>query len=377
MSNIAVLKNGLVYTKDNRFEPLCVQYDDSGITMVSPEHDPDAEIIDCTGCYVLPGLTDIHFHGCAGHDFCDSSLDALKAMAEYEFSRGVTSICPAAMTLPDDRLEGIIDNAVAFSKAGTVKNAAELIGINLEGPFISGAKKGAHKEEYIAAPSPEKIRRWHEISDGLLKLVTIAPEVEGALECIGSCGDILHFSLGHTDCTYDTAASAFKLGADHVTHLYNAMPPLLHREPGLIGAAFDDGKCFVELICDGIHVSPAAVRAAFKLFGDGRVALISDSMEATGMPDGRYTLGGQSVTKCGNRATLSDGTLAGSVTDLYGCMLKAVEIGIPLESAVRAATIVPCRSIGADGRYGSIEVGKAAHFLILDTRDLSIKKVIK
>ena len=170
---------------------------------------------------------------------------------------------------------------------------------------------------------------------------------------------------------------AFAAGADHVTHLYNAMPPFTHRAPGVIGAAFDTEKAFVELICDGVHIDPAVVRATFKLFGADRVILISDSMEATGKPDGTYSLGGQEVHVNGNRATLADGTIAGSATPLYRCMLTAVSMGIPLEDAIPAATINPCRSIGIDKDYGSLKAGKKAHFLVLSKADLSIKAVIK
>ncbi|MCR5539438.1 MAG: N-acetylglucosamine-6-phosphate deacetylase [Ruminococcus sp.] len=373
-----LIKNGLVFTEECRFEPLSVLTEEGVITGILPA---DAmikyggEVVDASGCYVVPGLTDIHFHGCAGHDFCEATPEAIGCIAEYEYSQGVTTICPATMTLPDEDIVGILGTAAAYRKRETGEGRAQLIGVHLEGPFISPEKCGAQNKELIQPPSAEKLRAWQSAAEGLIKLVTIAPESEGALECIGQLAGGMRFSLGHTSCDYDTAVEAFGAGADHITHMYNAMPPFNHRAPSLIGAAFDRAGVFAEIICDGVHVSETAVRAAFRLFGDERIILISDSMEATGMPDGEYQLGGQRVTVKGNRAVLSDGTLAGSVTPLSDCLRTAVKMGIPLESALKAATINPCRSIGEDKNYGSISVGKAAHILLLDREDMSLKAV--
>lgn len=371
-----ILKNGTVFTGDCVFEKLDIEYGERVISAVEPRIDSSsAEAIDCSGCYVLPGLTDIHLHGCMGHDMCDGTADALDAISAYQFSRGVTSFCPATMTLPEDRITAILRASAEYNSSAQAQARAELLGINLEGPFISERKCGAQDPAYVQKPSAHKLRAWQKAANGLIKLVTIAPDAEGATELIESLSAEFHFSLGHTESDYETAARAFRAGADHVTHLFNAMPPFHHRDTGVIGAAAEI-SCYAELICDGIHVSPSAVRAAFKLFGDHRLVLISDSTEAAGMPEGEYSLGGQRVYKRSSTVTLEDGTLAGSASSLYDCLLKAVEIGVPLESAVRAATINPCRSIGADALYGSIEPGKRAHFLILDSDDLSIRRVI-
>ena len=373
-----LIKNGLVFTEKCRFEHLTVITDSGVITDILPA---DAmvkyggEVADASGCYVVPGFTDVHFHGCAGHDFCEASADALGCICRYEYSQGVTTLCPATMTLPDDDIIAILKTAVDHSSTSAGEESATLLGIHLEGPFISYEKCGAQKKELIQPPSAEKLLEWQSAAEGLIKLVTIAPETEGAADCIHRLSGSMHFSLGHTACDYDAAIKAFAAGADHVTHIYNAMPPFTHREPSLIGAAYDTENVFAELICDGVHISPTAIRAAFALFGDDRIVLISDSMEAAGMPDGLYQLGGQQVTKKGSRALLSDGTLAGSVTTLADCVRTAVSMGIPLESAIKAATINPCRSIGADDNYGSLTVGKAAHILLLDTKDLSLKAV--
>ncbi len=381
-----ILKNGLVFTEDCTFAPLTIMTDGDKITGLLPDNvSPDTTasdemVFDAQDCYILPGLTDIHFHGCDGYDFCDGTEEAFHAIASYELSQGVTSICPATMTLPADTLSRILGSAASFRKKqleGSHTDGAELIGIHMEGPFINAHKKGAQNESYIQLPTAKALRSWQKDAEGLVRLVSLAPETEGAITCIRECNQEFHFSIAHTEADYDTAMKAFAAGADHVTHLYNAMPPFTHRAPGVIGAASDTPTSYVELICDGVHIAPSVVRATFRLFGDSRVILISDSMEATGKPDGTYSLGGLEVHVNGNHATLADGTLAGSVTPLYQCMLTALSMGVPMESVIRAATINPCRSIGVDNLYGSIQVGKMAHFLVLKKNDCSIKAVIK
>lgn len=386
-----LIENGLVFTAEGRFEPLCIKTEADRITDLFENNDePDSleKTLDASGCYILPGLTDIHFHGCMGRDFSNidtSSEDFeiaknLDAIGRYELSKGTTSICPATMSLPESTLSAICRGSAFFKRAqetGGYEDSAELVGIHLEGPFLNPRKKGAQNGAYLYPPESALLFRLQEQAGGLIRLITLAPELPGALTCIKECGKDFHFSLGHTEADYDTAMAAFWAGADHVTHLYNAMPAFLHRAPGPIGAASDMPDCFVELICDGIHSAPSAVRAAFRLFTPSKLVLISDSMEAAGLPDGRYRLGGQDVIVKGKTAALEDGSLAGSVVTLYDCLLNAVSMGIPLEDAVCAATINPCRSIGIDHLYGSIEIGKKAHFLLLNQKDLSIKAVIK
>lgn len=336
-------------------------------------------ILDAESCYVIPGLVDIHFHGCAGHDFSDASPDGLASIAAYQLSQGVTSICPASMTLSPETLQNICKCAGDFShKDG--RNGSRLVGINLEGPFISNAKRGAQNPDYIRQADFSLLELLQDYAGGLVKLVTLAPETPGAIDFIRKVKQSelrdISISIGHTQSDYDTAKKAFACGADHVTHLFNAMPPFTHRAPGVIGAAFDTSDCFVEIICDGIHIAPSVIRAAFAMFGRERVVLISDSMRATGLSDGNYTLGGLNVQVNGALATLEDGTLAGSVTNLIECMRCAVSMGIPLETAVQCATINPARSIHIDSDYGSLEVGKVADFLLLD-KNLTLVGVFK
>lgn len=335
----------------------------------------DGKTYDASGCYVIPGLTDLHFHGCVGEDFSDATPDGLQKMADYELSRGITQICPAGMTLGEDQLTRICENAAAHRAKNP--GGAELVGLHLEGPFLCKAKKGAQNEAFLHDPDPAMLHRLQQAAQGMVKLVTLAAEQPGALEFIRSAQeDGITVSLGHTTADYDTACAAYEAGARQATHLFNAMPPFTHRAPGVVGAAFDHPQVKVELISDGVHIHPSVVRAVFQLFGAGRVILISDSLRATGMPDGRYPFGGQEIEVHGNRATMADdpNTLAGSVSDLMACMRSAVSFGIPLHDAVRAAAVNPAQVLGIFDRLGSLDVGKTANLAILD-RDLNLKDV--
>lgn len=335
----------------------------------------DGKTYDASGCYVIPGLTDLHFHGCVGEDFSDATPDGLQKMADYELSRGVTQICPAGMTLGEDQLTRICQNAAAHRAKNP--GGAELVGLHLEGPFLCKAKKGAQNEAFLHDPDPAMLHRLQQAAQGMVKLVTLAAEQPGALEFIRSAQeDGITVSLGHTTADYDTACAAYEAGARQATHLFNAMPPFTHRAPGVVGAAFDHPQVKVELISDGVHIHPSVVRAVFQLFGAGRVILISDSLRATGMPDGRYPFGGQEIEVHGNRATMADdpNTLAGSVSDLMACMRSAVSFGIPLHDAVRAAAVNPAQVLGVFDRLGSLDVGKTANLAILD-QNLNLKDV--
>lgn len=364
-----IIRNGKVYTEEGKFaeQELYIEGD-----KISSEG--SGKTIDASGLYVIPGLTDIHFHGCVGYDFCDGTQEALEKMAEYELLNGITTICPASMTFSEEQLTAIFKNAVDYKS----EKGATLVGINMEGPFISMEKKGAQNGAYIHKPDADMFERLQKAAGGLIKLCDIAPEVDGAMECIERISDKVTVSLAHTAADFEVAEEAIQKGAKHITHLYNAMPPFTHRAPGVIGAACDNEGVNVELICDGIHSHPATVRTTFKMFGDDRIILISDSMEACGLEDGQYSLGGQDVTVKGNLAILTElGNIAGSVTNLMKCMRKAVkEMHIPLESAVKCATMNPAKAIGIYDIYGSLTPGKQADVVLLD-EDLEIKYIIK
>lgn len=365
-----IIKNVRVFTEEKTFEEGIIHIQNGIFTDVS---DPDDEVIDGQGCYAIPGLVDIHFHGCVGYDFCDGTREAIEKIAEYEASCGITTIVPATMTLPEEELFQIMRNASACQN----EKGAVLAGINMEGPFISESKKGAQAADYIRTPDVDLFRRLQKAANGLIRLVDIAPEEQGAMEFIQKLKDEVHISFAHTTADYDTAKKGYDLGACHATHLYNAMPPMNHREPGIVGAARDSGHVKVELICDGIHIHPSVVRTTFDIFGDDRIVMISDSMRATGLSDGIYTLGGQDVKVVGKLATLvSDGAIAGSATNLMECLRVAVlKMGIPLTSAVACTTMNPAKSVGLYEKYGSIAPGKAGNVVLLN-EDLSLKAVI-
>lgn len=379
-----IIKNVKVYTEDKTFADGKIIIRDGvfeeiiigQVTERNLELE-DTEIVDGKGCYAIPGLIDIHFHGCMGDDFCDGTKEAIARIAEYEASIGVTAMAPATMTLPVEELEQILEVAAEYKKGAT--KGADLIGINMEGPFISSAKKGAQDEKNMIVCDTEVCQRFLNASDGLVKFVGIAPEEsENSLEFIEKMKDKVNISLAHTNADYDKAKAAFDAGANHAVHLYNAMPAFTHREPGVVGAVSDSRHVTAELICDGVHIHPSTVRATFKMMGENRMILISDSMRATGMPDGQYTLGGLDVNVVGNRATLvSDGALAGSVTNLMDCMRTVVKkMGIPLETAVACATMNPAKSLGEYDRYGSISKGKKANVVLLD-EELDLQMVVK
>ena len=395
-----IIKNVQVYTEEQKFVPgeivvrgdriaevhTAVEKETTGAEClekkVSENECPEDEeiVVDGEGAYSIPGLIDLHFHGCVGADVCDGTPEALKKIAQYEASIGVTAIAPATMTLPVEELEQILRNAAAYKKTQKTGGfEADLLGLNMEGPFISPVKKGAQDEKNIVPCNVEIAKRFLKASEGLVKFIGIAPEESSeAVAFIKEMKDSVDISLAHTNADYDTAMAAFAAGANHAVHLYNAMPAFTHRAPGVIGAVADSKHVMAEIICDNVHIHPAVVRATFAMMGADRMILISDSMRATGMPDGTYTLGGLDVNVNGNRATLVDGgALAGSVTNLMDCMRTVVKVmEIPLETAVACATANPARSLGVYDAYGSISEGKKADIVLLD-EDLALKMVIK
>lgn len=395
-----IIRNVKVYTEEKEFADGEIvirggRIEKAGAAADEPLHipadtkqdgkDTEAEtILDGEGCYAIPGLIDLHFHGCKGYDFCDGTREAIAKIAEYEASVGVTAISPATMTLPVNELEEILSVAADYKeeaegRTGDSSGAADLVGVNMEGPFISEEKKGAQDERNIISCDAHICRRFLDASGGLVKFVGIAPERnENFTEFIREMKDKVHISLAHTNADYDTAMAAFEAGADHAVHLYNAMPAFTHRKPGVVGAVSDSAHVNAEMICDGVHIHPSVVRATFKMLGADRIVLISDSMRATGMPDGQYTLGGLDVNVADGRATLvSNGALAGSATNLMECMKRVVQkMGIPLETAVACATRNPAKCLGIDGQYGSLAPGKKGNVVLLD-RELNLKAVVK
>ena len=354
-------KNAMLYTEEFRFVPGAFSVEDGKFANVLAE--PQADAVDLHGAYVIPGLIDVHNHGNSGADFSDGDYDGLVKMAEYLARNGVTSFAPASMTLPYDVL------AKAFATARRLadeapEGAAALRGIQMEGPFFSEKKKGAQNGAYLRDPDFAAFSKLYHDCGGLVRIVDVAPELPGACEFIRQAKELCTVSIAHTDANYDEAHAAVEAGVTHLTHLFNAMPALHHRKPGVIGAAAEAEQVSAEIISDGQHVHPSAVRLAFRLFGAERMVLISDALRCCGMPDGEYELGGQAVFLKGGVARLADGTIAGSATNLYDCMLRAISFGIAREDAVRAATWNPARQIGCLDVVGSIADGKRADFVV-------------
>lgn len=326
---------------------------------------PGEEVLDCTGKLLVPGVIDIHTHGAVGCDHSSGDPEALRKIAEYEGKNGVTSFLPTTMTISEEAIRKAVVNVRDYCK--TDHAGATPLGVHMEGPFFSQAKRGAQPPEWIRNPDVAMFRRLNAACDGMIKIVDVAPETDGALDFIREVKGEAVVSVAHTAADYELTCAAFQAGASHAIHLYNGMTGATHREPGVVGAVWDTPNVSAELICDGVHIHPAMLRSTFRLLGR-RVVMISDSLEAAGLPDGTRFLdaGGHEITVTNGKATLANGTIAGSSTNLMECVRRVINFGVELETAFYAATYAPAKVIGCENLLGSLEPGKRADVVVLD-----------
>lgn len=330
----------------------------------------DTSNIGTVGSYVIPGLIDLHTHGACGGDHSDGSAEKLHEMSLFYAKNGVTSFLATTLTDTEESLSVAMGNIAQYERS---ENGARCVGVNMEGPFFSYDKRGAHPAELLMLPDIHMFKRLFKLSGECIKLVCVSPELEGAMDFIREASQMCYVSLAHSTANYETAMEGFANGATHVTHLFNGMNSFLHREPGIIGAALDSGA-FVEVICDGNHLHSAMIRAIFNMF-PRRTCLISDSLRCTNMPDGNYESAGLPIVVKNGKAMLKDGhSLAGSTITLLQGVRIAVSLGIPLANAVTAATLHCAQAIGMEKQIGSLVTGAYSDFVILDN-ELNVQKV--
>ena len=367
-----MINNGCLY-HDN-----VITTDGERIADIFPYEDGKIDgknIIDLRGLTVVPGFIDLHMHGAMGYDVMDASYEALEAMSVFKVNEGCTSFCPTTITAPMEKIEKAVMNIRSAIDRGT--SGAKILGAYLEGPWINPEWKGAHPEEHIRTPDMTEINRIINTGNGCVKSIIIAPDTEGAVDVIKAVTDMgVQVRLGHTGASYDEAKLAVEAGANLATHTYNQMSLLHHREPGMVGAVMTIDELSGELICDFIHTHKAAAEILVKAKGKNGIVLVTDSIAATGLSDGKYKLGELDVNVINGVSRLPNGTLAGSTTSLIECVRNLhLHIKIPLEDVIEMVTANPAKSIGMFHEIGSLDKGKYADMVAIDD-DLIIKKVI-
>lgn len=363
-----ILNDKFVFEKNN------IKTDGDVIECIGNECTDDI-VIDATDCYVVPGFIDTHMHGALGKTFIDFDDDTYRIIGEFEAKNGTTSLVPALSAAREDKLSACVKHLRKCAE-NPMDNCAEIMGIHLEGPFFAEKYKGAHLSENIRNPKLEEFNRYVEEAGGRLKIITMAPELEGADEVIKRAAEVgVCVSAGHTNATNEQMKHGFEVGVTQGTHLYNAMSPMNHREPGTVGALLCNSDVKCELICDFVHVHPDVVKLTYGIKGKDKINVITDSEVAAGMADGKYEVNGRILTVVNKRVYTEDGTIAGGSSCLIDCVRNLVSIGIPLEEACMMASKNPAETVGVYNKKGSLSVGKTADIVILN-KDLTIKNVI-
>lgn len=370
----AILLKGMqIYAEDQKIEEGYILLQDHQIIGIGPSTDLPAsigvEVMEVPSSFqAIPGLIDIHIHGVNGADVMDASVEALETMSDALPKEGTTSFLATTMTQSQAAIEKALITAGSYIQKYQPPGKAEILGIHLEGPYVNKSKAGAQPEEFIVNSSIEQFEKWNNLANKTVKIVTLAPEQPGGMEMVKYLDENgIIASIGHSDATYEEVSQAIEAGAKHVTHLFNQMRGLHHREPGVVGAALLREELTAELIADGVHVRPEMMKLAFQQKGEKELILITDAMRAKCLKNGIYDLGGQAVTVEDGKAVLQDGTLAGSILKLGNAMKNMMAFtGCSLEDAIQMASVNPAKQLNVIDRKGTLSIGKDADIVILD-----------
>lgn len=368
-----LFKNATILNDAFKFVNADIETTGDKITSIGSVSSTD-DIIDCKGKYIVPGLCDIHTHGCAGYEYKGTiTKQTVETMLRYYASNGVTTVLGTFSTESKENLAKNVKTLADLYKGGL--DGANFGGIHLEGPYFSMEYKGAQNPAYIRKPDLDEFNNLVNLADGLVRIVSVAPEVEGALDFIKEASKIVRVSIAHTNADEETARKAIELGATNLTHSFNGMKGLHHRNPNAIGAALDSDNVLCEFIGDGMHINKTVIRLMYKLLGDERMLLISDSLAFTGLPDGEYIVDERKTIIKDGLGRLEDGTINGGTSTVFKCVKNAISYGIPAESAFKMGSLTAARAAGIDNVCGSITVGKRADLLILD-KDFNLESVV-
>lgn len=366
------ISNGLVLNKNFEFEKTSIEFSDKILSFDGQNN--DGESFDATGLYVVPGFVDTHMHASVGETFIDFNSDTACKVCEFQAKNGTTAILPTLSAAREEKMIAAIEYIVKEAD-NLPEFCARIAGIHLEGPFFAQKYKGAHLPENIRIPTAGEFDRLYKASQGIVKIITMAPELENGIDVVKhavKCG--VSVSVGHSDADFETASLAFASGASRSTHTFNAMSPLNHRKPGVVGAAMNDKNVTCEIICDFFHVHPAVVKLLYDVKGCDKITVITDAEVGTGMPDGEYNVNGRILTVKEGKTYTEDGTIAGGTSVMLDGVRNLVSIGVPLEEAVKCASFNGAAAAGLEKNIGSLDVGKNADIVLLN-KNLDVVKV--